>query len=74
MKLSALDSPGGQIAVCLTLVILGAVFSLLQLPEGKELIIGGSSALFAVMRAHSQYIPQSRELLPPTDYLKDESR
>lgn len=74
MRLSALDSPGGHIAVCLVVVVLGAVFCSLQIPKGEDLIVGGASALFAVMRAHSQYIPQSRELLPPSDYLKDESR
>ena len=72
MKLAALDSPGGHIAVCLAVVVLGAVFCALQIPKGEDLIVGGASALFACMRG--PFVPQSRDLLPPTDYLKDESR
>ncbi len=72
-SLPSLDSPDGHIAICLVLMILGAVFYKLQIPKGEDIIIGAFGGLLACLRANS-YVPQSRELLPPSSYLKDESR
>ena len=48
--LSALDTPGGHILVCMALIGIGALFHACGVPKAEDLIVGATAALFAAMR------------------------
>lgn len=46
---AALDTPGGHVLVGVILILIGGVFLKLSIPEGKDLILFASGALFRSM-------------------------
>lgn len=46
-----LDTPAGHMLICLVVLLLGGAFHLFGIPKADDLIVGGSAALFACMRA-----------------------
>lgn len=45
-----LDTPGGHILTCLSLICIGAGLWKLGIPKADDLIVGATGVLFAAMR------------------------
>lgn len=53
----SINSTGGNMIVCLLVIVTGAVFYRLGIPKAEELIMGGSGALFMAMRPGTSPVP-----------------
>jgi hypothetical protein len=68
-----LNTPHGHIIVCLFLIVLGAVFTKLQVPKGEDLIIGATGVLFMAMR-QSQRVPDANAQIDKVTTIREETK
>jgi hypothetical protein len=55
--LDNLDTPGGHIIVCLTLILLGAALWKCAIPKSEDVIVGAVGVLFGSMRGRGGQPP-----------------
>jgi hypothetical protein len=48
--IAQVDTPGGHILVCLTVIVIAVGMFFLKIPEYKDMVVGALAVLFAAMR------------------------
>ena len=71
---ASLDTPGGQMIVCLIVILIGIACSVAHVSKGEDLIPLGAGGLFLAMKGkgainHDTGAPQAGPLLPPIESL-----
>jgi hypothetical protein len=58
---ATIDTPGGHVIVCLTLIALGASLTWFRVPKGEDLFVAATAAVFLSMRGRGSENHDSRQ-------------